>query len=98
MQRALIVGGVLGLGTAAVFGAAAVASALFPNGSTVAAAWNGGGMWDKGGVVVAPGPVPIGPGKFGPAVGGQTDLDGQDVPIPIDGGPLVVPDVSSAPY
>ena len=35
MQRAAIVSGVLGLGTVLVFGAAALAAALFPNGGTV---------------------------------------------------------------
>jgi hypothetical protein len=35
MQRALIASGVLGLGTALVFGAAALTATLFPNGSTV---------------------------------------------------------------
>ena len=42
MQRALIASGVLGLGTALVFGAAAVTASLFPNGSTVAAGSTGG--------------------------------------------------------
>ena len=40
MQRAAIVSGVLGLGSVLVFGAAALASALFPNGGTVNAGWN----------------------------------------------------------
>ena len=44
MQRALIASGVLGLGTALVFGAAAVTASLFPNGATVAASFNGGDM------------------------------------------------------
>ena|SRR5690242_3746151 len=64
MQRALIVSGVLGLGSVLVFAAAALASALFPNGGTVSASWN---SWSKevtlGGGVVAPAPMPaINPG------------------------------------
>ena len=55
MQRALIVSGVLGLGTAIVFGAAALASAMFPNGGTVNVGWNQGGIGiDKGVAVPMP--------------------------------------------
>jgi hypothetical protein len=57
MQRALIASGVLGLGTALVFGAAALTATLFPNGSTVAATFNGG--WERGGVMMGGGPVPM---------------------------------------
>jgi len=58
MHRAVIVSGVLGLGSVLVFGAAALAAALFPNGGTVNSGWNsfGGGM-EKG--IVAPAPMPI---------------------------------------
>jgi hypothetical protein len=56
MQRVAIVSGALGLGTALVFGAAALAAALFPNGGTVQVGWNGG-VWDKGGIAV-PMPMP----------------------------------------
>ena len=40
MQRVLIASGVLGLGTALVFGAAALTATLFPNGPMVAAGMN----------------------------------------------------------
>jgi hypothetical protein len=58
MKRVAIVSGTLGLGTVLVFGAAVLASALFPNGTTVASQWNGGVMIDKGFAVPAPMPVP----------------------------------------
>ena len=58
MQRALIVSGVLGLGSVLVFAAAALAAALFPNGGTVSPGWNSfGGVIDRGGIV-APAPMP----------------------------------------
>jgi hypothetical protein len=63
MHRALVVSGVLGLGTVIVFGAAALAATLFPNGGTVNMAWGGGVMMDKGIAVPAPMPIPL------PAVG-----------------------------
>ena len=64
MHKAVVVSGVLGLGTAIVFGAAALAATMFPNGGTVNMAWGGGVMMDKGfavppGVVPAPMPVPV---------------------------------------
>ncbi len=49
MRAGVVVSGVLGLGTVLVFGAAALVSAMFPNGTTVAAQWNGGVVWGKGG-------------------------------------------------
>ena len=57
MQRVAIVSGVLGLGTALVFGAAVLAATLFPNGGTVQMGWNTG-IWDKGIAVPAPVPMP----------------------------------------
>jgi hypothetical protein len=62
MTRAFIVSGVLGLGTVLVFGAAMLASALFPNGGTVSTGWNQWGGMEKGipmpaierGIVVEP--------------------------------------------
>ena len=81
MQRVLIASGVLGLGTAVVFGAAAVTATLFPNGPMVAAGMNV--MWErKGGVMMGVGvggmeemPVPM------PAP--MIDVDeGKDVVIP----------------
>jgi hypothetical protein len=63
MQRALIASGVLGLGTAIVFGAAAVTASLFPNGSTVAASFNGSDMMfakpAMGGMAVPMPPQPV---------------------------------------
>ncbi len=59
MQRALIASGVLGLGTALVFGAAALTATLFPNGATVAASFNGGDvMFAKPGMGAMPVPMP----------------------------------------
>lgn len=49
MRAGVIVSGVLGFGTVLVFGAAALVSAMFPNGTAVAAGWNGGVVWGKGG-------------------------------------------------
>jgi len=64
MQRVVIVSSSLGLGTALVFGAAALAAALFPNGSTVPMGWNGG-VFDKGIAMPAPMPMPaVEPGIF----------------------------------
>ena len=57
MHRAAIVSGVLGLGSALVFGAAALAAALFPNGGTVNSGWNSFGGMEKG--IIAPAPMPI---------------------------------------
>jgi hypothetical protein len=57
MQRVAIVSGTLGLGTALVFAAAVLASALFPNGGTVQVGWNGGG-WEKGIAIPEPMPAP----------------------------------------
>jgi hypothetical protein len=62
MRAGLIVSGVLGIGTILVFGAAALFSLVFPNGTNVSAGWNGGG-WGKGGMAV-PEPAPM----FEPAV------------------------------
>jgi len=58
MRSGLIVTGVLGIGTALVFAAAAVVSLAFPSGTTVAAGWNGGGVWTKD-VVAMPVPAPV---------------------------------------
>jgi hypothetical protein len=60
MRRVLIVSGVLGIGTALVFAAAALTATLFPNGTVVGGGWNGGGMVNKGGWgVAAPVPAPV---------------------------------------
>jgi len=42
VRAALTVGGVLGTGTALVFGLAAVTATVFPNGATVGGSMNGG--------------------------------------------------------
>lgn len=47
MQRIMICTSVLGAGTVLVFVAAALVAMLFPNGTMVAAGWNGG--WAKDG-------------------------------------------------
>ena len=58
MRAGLIVSGVLGIGTVLVFGAAALFSLVFPNGTNVSAGWSGGGGWGKGGMAV-PEPAPM---------------------------------------
>ncbi|MHB8890660.1 MAG: hypothetical protein ACYC65_01290 [Candidatus Limnocylindrales bacterium] len=66
MRAGFVVSGVLGVGTVLVFAAAALVSALLPNGTTVAGGWNGGVTWDKGGGLVAPGiavPAPMDGGQ-----------------------------------
>jgi hypothetical protein len=57
MRAGFIVTGVLGIGTALVFGAAALVSLAFPNGATVAAGWNGGAVWSKD-LMAMPAPAP----------------------------------------
>ena len=80
MRAAITVTGVLGLGTAFVFGAAALVSLAFPNGSTVSAGWNGGGGWGKGGIAV-PMPAPMAPAP---------------VVVDDSGNPVLSPDMPSA--
>jgi hypothetical protein len=57
MRAALTVTGVLGIGTALVFAAAALVSLAFPNGGTVVAGWNGGAVWGKGVAIPVPAPA-----------------------------------------
>ena len=65
MQRAAIVSGVLGLGSVLVFGAAALASALFPNGGTVNAGWNSIDAFEERAIAMpAPMPVQVDPDVF----------------------------------
>lgn len=79
MQQVAIVSGTLGLGTALVFGAAVLASALFPNGGTVQMGWNNA-RWDKGIAIPAPLPVPaIEPGVI--VEEGKDGTIGEDVRI-----------------
>jgi hypothetical protein len=89
MRRVLICTGVLGGGTALVFAAAVGASALFPNGGTIAA--TNQIMMMKGGMA-----VPLGGGvNFGGGftTGGTTttivNADGSTTTI--SGGPVAVP-------
>jgi hypothetical protein len=63
MKRILVCSGVLGGGTALVFALAALTAIAFPQGTRVAAGWNGanGGPWVKGGWgggVAVPVPAP----------------------------------------
>lgn len=83
MKPGLTVTGVMSVGTALVFGAAILVSALFPNGTRIAGSWNGGTVWAKDGMVVmgpapmavpAPIPVPV-------AGGGSIDLPAPDVVV-----------------
>jgi hypothetical protein len=64
MHRAVIVSGVLGLGSVLFFGAAALAAALFPNGGTVNAGWNSFGGVERGVAMPAPMPVQVDPDVF----------------------------------
>jgi hypothetical protein len=81
MRRILICTGVLGGGTAIVFALAALTAALFPQGSVVAAGWNGGwnGGWEKGIAMPVPMPAPV--MGFG---GAAPDVTGDQVAIPAD--------------
>jgi hypothetical protein len=58
MRRILICSGVLGVGTALVFAAAALTANLFPNGTLVSSGWNGG-MITRGWDVSMPVPAPV---------------------------------------
>ena len=64
MHRPVIVSGVLGLGSVLVFGAAALAAALFPHGGTVNAGWNSFGGFERGVAMPAPMPVQVDPDVF----------------------------------
>jgi hypothetical protein len=57
MRRILICSGVLGVGTALVFAAAALTATLFPNGTLVSSGWNGP-VFEKGWGVAMPAPAP----------------------------------------
>ena len=63
MRAAVVVTGVLGMGTALVFAAAGIVSAAFPSGTLVNSQWNGGcfdcGGWGKGGGIAVPMPMPV---------------------------------------
>jgi len=74
MRHGLVVSGVLGIGTVLVFGAAALVSAMFPNGATVAAGWNGGVVWGKGSGFVNAIAVPAPPPMIVEAEGGTIEF------------------------
>jgi hypothetical protein len=79
MQRALIVTGVMTLGCLLVFGAAALAFALFPHGGTVAGNWNGGVLMDRSVAI----PVPAPAIQVGPAVVNEKGVDVAPQPVPL---------------
>lgn len=79
MRAGLIVTGVLTLGTALTFGAAALVASAFPNGTTIAAGFNNTFINGKG-------PVPILMPAPAPPMGGPAVIDS---PAP-DGSPAVV--------
>jgi hypothetical protein len=85
-MRAIIVTAVLGLGTALVFGAAALTATLFPNGTMVASGWSGGWMTREAIPVPAPAVqiMPMVIGDSGNAVDGS-------------GGIVVAPDFKALP-
>jgi hypothetical protein len=88
MRNGLIVTGVLGVGTAAVFALAALASAAFPQGGTVAGMWNGG--WG-GGIGIAK-PMPAPGVVWNDTSGGAVTDDS-----PSGGGEIVPPDAGGFP-
>lgn len=89
MRRILICSGVLGVGTALVFAAAALTATLFPNGTLVSSGWNGG-MVMRGWDVAVPAPAPM--FEVAPDAGFQ--------PLPGDtvgDGPVVVDEAPPSP-
>jgi hypothetical protein len=104
MKRILVCTGVLGGGTALVFALAALTAIAFPQGTRVAAGWNGG-PWVKdvwGGGVAVPVPAPAievapAPVEVAPFV---IDRGADGVALPDAGfkplhGELVVPEADS---
>ena len=79
MQRAVIVSGVLGLGSVLVFAAAGLAAALFPNGGTVSPGFNQFGGIGRGGIAV-PAPMPA----IEPGVNVEDGKDVIVVPQPVE--------------
>jgi hypothetical protein len=100
MKRILVCTGVLGGGTALVFALAALTAMAFPQGTRVAAGWNGanGGPWVKdawGGGVAIPVPAPavdVAPFVIGRGADGVVIPDAGFQPLP---GDIVVPDGTS---
>jgi hypothetical protein len=97
MKRILVCTGVLGGGTALVFALAALTAIAFPQGTRVAAGWNGG-PWVKdawGGGVAVPAPAPavdVAPQMIVPDTRDVTIPDGSFQPLP---GDVVVPEATS---
>jgi hypothetical protein len=99
MRAGLIVGGVLGLGTAVTFGAAVVVATAFPHGTLLP----GAGSWSGNGVMVTGGVGLLRPGFAGSApvvnvAGGSTSI-GVAVPppavaAPADGSSPTAPDAT----
>ena len=83
MRRAFIASGVLGLGTALVFGAAALTATLFPNGATIPGTTN---AWMRDDVRFLGKPVPAGGVFMEPPVmsneGGGVQIDVAPAPVP----------------
>jgi hypothetical protein len=97
MKRILVCTGVLGGGTALVFALAALTAIAFPQGTRVAAGWNGG-PWVKdawGGGVAVPVPAPaidVAPQVIVRGTDGVALPDAGLQPLP---GDIVVPDATS---
>jgi hypothetical protein len=89
MRRILICSGVLGVGTALVFAAAALTATLFPNGTLVSPGWNGG-MIQRGFDVAVPVPAPpfeVAPVKEFQALPGDTVAGAADDVVEVTPGP-----------
>lgn len=103
MRAGVIVTGVLSIGTAAVFGLAAVAATAFPQGTTVSATWNGG--FGGGGMVVQPMPAPNGvpgPAQIMPVppvivIGNDGGASSGTTTVTPAATPVAPPDASSGP-
>ena len=102
MKRIVFCTGILGGGTALVFALAALTAIAFPQGTRVAAGWNGanGGPWVKdawGGEVAVPVPAPavdVAPFVIERGADGVAIPDAGLQPLP---GDIVMPDADSSP-
>ena len=99
MRAGLLVSGVLGVGTAVVFAAAAATATLFPNGTVVTTQWNGGwgGCFDCVGREVPfpmrmPLPMPVPGGGF---IEGDVFVEG--VPVTVSREMVIVDEAVPAP-
>jgi hypothetical protein len=95
MRNGLIVTGVLGFGTVAVFALAALASAAFPQGGTVAGMWNGG--WNGGGGMVIAKPMPAPGVVWNDSMGGGVIVDGNTSGGSAGGVEIAPPDAGGFP-